>query len=72
MKVFVTRASKWLPDGEVREYKDLNECVETLLSNEDFKGFAPGVIISRIDDIILPERAKSCDYEVEIYDSFIE
>lgn len=71
MKVFVTKSSRWIPEGEVREYIDLDECIETLLSTEDFGKFAPEVIISRPDDY-LPEKAKSCDYEVEIYDSWRE
>lgn len=71
MTVFVTRSSGWSSEGEIREYKDLDECVETLLKTEDFGKFAPELIISRPDDL-LPERAKSCDYEVEIYDTWRE
>ena len=71
MKVFVTRSSKWISDGEVREYKDLTECIETLLSKEDYGMFSPELVISRPDDY-LPEKAKSCEYEVEIYDTWRE
>ena len=71
MKVFVTRSSGWSSEGEIREYKDLDECVETLLKTEDFGNFEPGLVISRPDDL-RPEREKSCDYEVEIYDTWRE
>ena len=45
MKVFVTKSSKLQSEGEIREYKDLTECIETLLSKEDFGRFVPEVII---------------------------
>ena len=71
MKVFVTKSSKLQSEGEIREYKDLTECIETLLSKEDFGKFVPEVIISRPDDIY-PCIWKSCDYIAEIYDTWRE
>ena len=71
MKVFVTKASKWRRDGEVREYESLEECIKTLLKTEDFGKFAPEVIVSEPDDFLL-DNHKECDYEVEIYDTWRE
>ena len=71
MKFFVTRSSKWRKDGEVREYDNLDECIETLLNTEDFGSFEPELIISRPDDFY-PEKSKECDYEIEIYDTWRE
>ena len=71
MKFFVTRSSERRKDGEVREYDNLDECIETLLNTEDFGSFEPGLIISRADDFY-PEKLKECDYEIEIYDTWRE
>ena len=72
MKVYVFRTSEFYgKNGEVREYKSLDDCVADLLTNEDFKGWSPELVVSRPDDIT-PDIGKSCDYEVEIYDSWRE
>ena len=68
MKFFVTRSSKWLRDGEVREYDNLEVCLETLFNTEDFGGSEPELIISKPDDL----KSKECDYEIEIYDTWRE
>ena len=63
MRVAVTKTSD---SGfkEVREYKDLEECVDTLLQ-EDFDGFTPELVIFK-------ENYRGCKYTVEIYDSWRE
>ena len=63
MRVAVTKTSD---SGfkEVREYKDLEECVDTLLQ-EDFDGFTPELVI-------FEENYRGCKYTVEIYDSWRE
>ena len=63
MRVAVTKTSD---SGfkEVREYKDLEECVDTLLQ-EDFDGFTPELVVSK-------ENNLDCKYTVEIYDSWRE
>ena len=63
MRVAVTKTSD---SGfkKVREYKDLEECVDTLLQ-EDFDGFTPELVVSK-------ENYLDCKYTVEIYDSWRE
>ena len=69
IKVCVTKSSDW--GFEVRKYKDLEECVEKLLSTENFYGWAPSVVVYHPDDCI-PKEMHDCDYVVEIYDGWRE
>jgi len=71
MKIFVTKSSEWRKDGEVKEYDNLKECIETLLNTEDFGEFEPGLIIKKPDDFY-HEKTKECDYEIEIYNTWRE
>ena len=71
MKVFVTHSNGWSRDGQVREYENLESCVNTLLETENFNNWEPSVIISKIDDLV-PDFGKECEYQVEIYDSWRE
>lgn len=70
IKVCVTKTSNW-QSAEVRKYKDMEECVEKLLSNENFYGFEPSVVVSRPNNCI-PKEMRDCDYVVEIYDGWRE
>ena len=70
MRFFVTRSSEWRSDGEIREYDNLEECIETILNTENFGMFAPELIISRPDDFL--KKSEKCDYEIEIYDTWRE
>jgi len=72
MKVYVRKTSDAFGTGTVREYADLDECIETLLSFENFGGWYPELIVSRPDDITLKVCPEKCEYEVEIYDSWRE
>ena len=69
IKVCVTKTSD--SHKEVRKYKDLTECVEQLLSKENFYDDSPSVIVSR-PDICTPKEMRDCDYVVEIYDDWRE
>ena len=70
IKVCVTKTSDW-KFAEVRKYKDLEECVEQLLSKENFYDSSPSVVVSHPDDCI-PKEMRDCDYVVEIYDYWRE
>lgn len=75
MKVFVTKSSKSLIDGEVREYKNLEECVNTLLEKENYGRFSPELVIGKpetLERFMCTEEAKDCKYVVEIYDTWRE
>ena len=71
MKVYVTRTSGSQFKGDVREYADLKECIDILLETEQFGKFEPGVILYKAGDMI-PDYAKECEYEVELYDDWRE
>ena len=70
IKVCVRKSSDW-NYAEVRQYKDLEECVEKLLSTENFYGWEPSVVVYHTGDLT-PKEMRDCDYEVEIYDSLRE
>ena len=71
MKVFVHKSSEMMEDGEVMEFADMKECVDTLLRSDAFVRFAPQLIICR-PDILMPEKGKECEYEIELYNTWRE
>ena len=71
MKIYVTRTSGSYFAGEVREYSDLKECVDTLLDTEKYGKFEPGLVIYRARESF-GANAAGCEYEVEIYDDWRE
>ena len=72
MKVYVERSSDPWGKGTVREYADLDECIETLLATEDFGKWYPEIIVSRPDDITVKKIGEKVEYEIELYDSWRE
>lgn len=64
MKVLVTKTNDW-DFEEIREYKDLDECCRTFLTQEDYRGSTPELVVSFSEN-------KECEYEVEIYNSYRE
>lgn len=74
MKVFVRKASDcdlWR-EGQVKEYENLQDCIDTLLETADFRDFKPSLIVEKADDMTKNICGKACEYEVTIYDSWIE
>ena len=70
MKICVTRTS----DGsyqEIKEYDNLDQCVEELLTYELYGRYAPEVVVSKPADW-KSASVKECDYVVEIYDTWRE
>lgn len=72
MKVFVRKASDSWGKGQVKEYENLQDCIDTLLETADFGRFEPGVIVSKADDMTKDKCGEACEYEVTIYDTWIE
>ena len=72
MKAYVKRASDHWGSGKVKEFKDLQECINTLLETEDFDDCTPSVIVSKADDMTKDKCGERCDYEILIYDDYIE
>ena len=73
MKVWVHKATGGWREGQLKEYADLKECIETLLGSENFGGFDPSVIISKADDMTKEKSGcEDCEYDVMIYDTWIE
>ena len=66
MKAYITRSSKPYTKGDVKEYKSLKKCINTLLATENFGDFLPELIISRAT------KGENFDYRVELYDSWRE
>lgn len=71
MKIFVTRSSEWRASGTVKEFEDLDSCINTLLETEDFGDYEPEVIVSKVSNPMF-EKEKECEYAVEIYDTWRE
>lgn len=72
MKIWVEKTSASF-QGEVREYKSLEEAVEKLLKDKCFKDFRPEVIVSKPDKESKHYEIKmSCDYCIELYDTWRE
>lgn len=70
IRICITKTSDW-KHVEVRTHENLEECVEQLLSREEFYGWTPSVIVSHPDDCT-PVEGRDCDYQVEIYNSWRE
>ena len=64
MRVLVKKTSE-SSFKEIREYENLEECVDTLFENECFGSFTPEIVISEADYL-------DCKYLVEIYDTWRE
>lgn len=50
----------------------MQDCIDTLLENADFGSFEPGVIVEKADDMTKDKCGEACEYEVTIYDTWIE
>lgn len=72
MKVFVRKASDWWRKGQVKEYENLQDCIDILLETADFGSFDPWVIVAKADDMTKEKCGETCEYEVIIYDTWIE
>lgn len=72
MKVFISKASGSWGEGQVKEYENLQDCIDTLLETEDFGSFEPGVIVGKADDTTKDKCGEACEYEVTIYDTWVE
>ena len=73
MKVWVHSASDSWRDGKIREYSDLKDCIDTLLNTEDFGSFEPSIVVSKADDMTKEKSGcEDCEYEVMVYDTWIE
>ena len=72
MKVFVRKASDSWREGQVKEYENLQDCIDTLFETADFGSFEPGVIVEKADDMTKDRCGEECEYEVTIYDTWVE
>lgn len=72
MKIFVRKASGSWREGVVKECDNFQDFIDNLLNTEDFGSFEPGVIVERADDMTRDKCGEKCDYEVTIYDDYIE
>ena len=72
MKIYVSRASEPYGTGVAKDYESLGDCVETLLNTENFGTFEPGVIVTKADDMTEEKCGEKCEYEVMIYDTWVE
>ena len=70
MKILITKTSEWKYE-EVKEYENLESCVDELLSrNELFGNNAPEVVVCKKRPWL--ENEPDVDYIVEIYDTWRE
>ena len=72
MKAYVERARDCYGEGKVKEYPDLTSCIEEELKAGDFHGWKPSVIVSKGDVITKDKCGEDCDWEITIYDDWIE
>ena len=72
MKIYISKASEPWGLGKVNEYSGLQECIETLLNNEKFGTFEPAVIVTKPCEMIMDRIGEKAEYEVIIYDTYIE
>ena len=72
MKIYVEKASKTWGEGKVKDYPNLQWCIADLFETEDFGGFVPAVIVSKGDDMTKDKCGEECEYEVTIYDDYVE
>lgn len=72
MKIYINKASDTWGKGKVKDYQDLQSCIADLFETEDFGGFEPTIIVSKADDMTKDKCGEECDFEVTIYDDYIE
>ena len=72
MRVLITKTSSPWGEGEVKEFSDMKDCIETLFKTEDFGRFEPELVISKADDLTPEKGGVECEYEIEIYDDYRE
>lgn len=72
MKVFIRKASSSWRDGQVKEFENLQDCIDTVFETEGFGHFLPAVIVEKADDMTKEKCGEACEYEVTIYDTWIE
>ena len=72
MKIFVQKASGSWREGIVKESDNFQDFIDNLLDTEDFGGFEPGVIVKRADDMTKDKCGEDCEYEITIYNTWIE
>lgn len=72
MKIFVRKASDSWREGTVKECDNFQDFIDNLLDTEDFGRFEPGVIVWKADDMTKYKCGEACEYEVTIYDTWIE
>jgi len=70
VKICITKTSN-LDFEEIKEYENLEACVNNLLKQGLFKNTTPELVISKPQDYMSKESA-DCDYVVEIYDTWRE
>lgn len=70
VKICITKTSDW-NYASVKEYENLEACVNELLAQDLFNHNSPQLVISNPDDCS-PKEADDCDYVVEIYDTWRE
>lgn len=70
IKCFIERTSS-LNWHDVRNYNNLEDCVNDLLDHENYGNGSPELVISKPRKYMV-EEAQSCDYCVEIYDTWRE
>lgn len=70
IKICVTKTSN-LNFEDVKEYENLEACVNELLTQDLFGNSTPELVISKPCDYMSKE-ANNCDYVVEIYDTWRE
>ena len=72
MRIYVDKANETWGKGKVKDYPDLQSCIKELLETEDFGRFKPCVIVSKADDMTEDKCGEKCEYEVTIYNDYIE
>ena len=73
MKAFVYKTSGVRSNGKIMESENLEKLCNLILDSQDFRGFAPEIVVSKPDmDCLCDEREKQCDWIIEIYDDYRE
>lgn len=73
MKAFVYKTSGFRSNGKIMESENLETLCNSILVLQDFRGFAPEIVVSKPDmDNPYDEREKQCDWLIEIYDDYRE
>lgn len=72
IKVLVEKSSS-LIYRDIREYDGLEECLDDIFKNWENKKFYPEVVVSKPDPRVYSnEITETCNYIVEIYDTWRE